>query len=100
MGFRSNNPFEQELVKMLTTIERLKKDINQLMNTYKILPIKDKILMIQKIQVDFKSIKSFIQKAKQEKNMNTAVAFKLDNVKNKTMSLINLWRKVEFLVQT
>lgn len=95
MAFRSDNAFESELVRMLRFLELLKKEINQLMSTHKTLPIKDKVLLIQKIQRDFKYIQAFIYTAKKEKNLNTAINFKLDNVKSKALSLSNLWRKVE-----
>ncbi len=95
MAFKSDNAFESELVRMLNFVEALKKDITTLMATHKTLPLKDKILLIQKIQRSFKATQKFISEAKKEKNLNIAISFKLDNVKNKAISLNNLWRKVE-----
>lgn len=94
-GFVTDNAFEIELNKMLTAIEELKKEQTAFMSTHHVLPVKEKVLKIQKIQADQKRIHSFIEKSKQEENFNSGIKFKYENLKAKFSSLMVLWRKIE-----
>lgn len=93
--FKSDNPFEIELNKMLVFMENLKKIQTTFMATHTTLPTKDRILMIQKIQKDHKALAEFINKSKEEENFNSGIKFKLGNLKSRYESLAALWRKIE-----
>ena len=95
VAFRSDNPFELELSKNLTFLQSLKKEVTVFMSNHKTLPIKDRVLAIQKIQRDFKTIQSFIEKSKSEEINNSGIKFRLEGLKNSLISLQVLWAKME-----
>lgn len=86
---------EIKLNQTLENIERLKKTITLFMNTYKTMQPKDRAKAIQDIQKNLRELDNFIVSLRTEKRMNTAMSFKVENIKNKTSSLHNLWRRVE-----
>ena len=95
MAFVSDNAFEIELNKVLGAAEVLKKDQTIFMSTHHTLPIKEKVLRIQKIQNEQRQIAAFIEKGKLQENYNSGIKFKYENLKQKYSSLMVLWRKIE-----